>query len=46
MRIYCGSVDYLKFFERIIKDLNLKIDYRAILTDGEWEIEIKEGGKD
>lgn len=45
MRIYCGTNEYLRFFAKIVEDLKLDIDYTAILVDGEWEIEIKEGGK-
>lgn len=44
-RIYCGTADYVEFFETIISTLGLEeyIDYRVEDVDGELEIVI--GGK-
>lgn len=40
MRIYCGSEDFVQFFEDLVKSLNLQIEYEVIDVDGELEIEI------
>lgn len=42
MRIYCGSEDFVNFFEGIVKDFKLKIDYEIEDVDGEYEIVVKE----
>ena len=36
--IYCGTEDYVEFFERVVKDLDLHIDYEVVDTDGELEV--------
>lgn len=39
-RIYCGTEDYVEFFETIISTLGLSIDYQVEMVDGEYEIVI------
>lgn len=40
MRIYCGSEDFVQFFEDLVKALDLQIEYEIIDVDGEYEVEI------
>lgn len=40
MRIYCGSEDFVQFFEDLVKTLGLQIDYEIVTTDGEYEVVI------
>lgn len=38
MRVYCGTEDYVEFFEQIISALGLDISYQVEVVDGEYEI--------
>lgn len=37
-RIYCGTEDYVEFFETVISTLGLDVKYRVEDVDGELEI--------
>lgn len=40
--IYCGTEDYVLFFNLVVKTLGLDIKYEIQVIDGEYEIEIIE----
>lgn len=40
--IYCGTEDFVRFFEDLITILDLDLEYDVIITDGEYEILIEE----
>lgn len=40
--IYCGTEDYVRFFEEVISLLELDIDYDVVIIDGEYEIILQE----
>lgn len=48
MRLYCGSEDYVNFFEEVLDALELTgaLDYEVEDVDGEYEIVIYYGESD
>ena len=40
-RIYCGTEEYVEFFETIISTLGIEADYDIEMIDGEYEIVVK-----
>lgn len=39
-RIYCGTEDYVEFFETVISTLGIDVNYRIEDCDGELEITV------
>lgn len=39
--IYCGSEDFVEFFEQIVEALGLDVKYEVKIVDGEYELEIE-----
>ena len=44
-RIYCGTEEYVEFFETIISTLGIEANYDIEIVDGEYEIVVKKGEK-
>ena len=40
-RIYCGSEDFVSFFQTVISTLGINVDYQVEIVDGEYEIIVK-----
>lgn len=40
--IYCGTEDFVSFFEQVIAALGLELKYEVNVVDGEFEINILE----
>lgn len=41
--IYCGTEDYVQFFEKVVDTLGLACSYEVKDVDGEYEIEVDTG---
>ena len=41
--IYCGTEDYVQFFEKVVDTLGLAVVYEVLDVNGEYKIEVDTG---